>query len=116
MSQTTAPSVATEIRGRTLIARLVAKNPVEADMDALSHAIDTEAAGPGVGVIVLDLSNVQILPSLGLGALIQISKKCQIRQQKLKLAALSRDLRQVLCITRLDRILELVDTVDGAVE
>jgi anti-anti-sigma factor len=116
MSQTRNPPVEIEKRGRTLIARFLSKNPAEGDVDALTRLIDQSAGDSAIAVVVLDLANVQILPSLGLAAIIQISRKCQIRQQKLKLAALSRELRQVLCVTRLDRILELVDTVEGAVE
>ena len=116
MSTTQSQPVQTEKRDRTLIARLLSKNPSESDVDALSRAIDQFAPDGGITLIVIDLSNVEYLPSMGLGAIIQIYKKCQVRQQKLKLAALNQELRRIVCVTRLDRIFDLVDTVEGAVE
>jgi anti-sigma B factor antagonist len=67
-------------------------------------------------MVVIDLSRVQILPSLGLGALVQISNKCKARGQPLKLAAVQPGIRKVFAITRLDRILDLVDSVEAALQ
>jgi anti-anti-sigma factor len=69
-----------------------------------------------VSVVVLDLARVMILPSLALGMLVQISTKCKARQQVFRLAALSPQLRDILRITRLDRVLEVVDSVENAVQ
>jgi anti-anti-sigma factor len=65
---------------------------------------------------VLDLEKVQLLPSLALGLLVQISHKCKARQQKLKLAAIQPAVRQVFAITRLDRVFEFAATVEAAIE
>src|SRR5690242_430809 len=116
MSVTQSQPVQIEKRNHALIARVNSKNPSELEMDALGRAIDQAATDAAITLIVIDLSNVEYLPSLGLGAMIQIYKKCQVRQQRLKLAALNRELRRIVCVTRLDRIFELVDTVEAAVE
>jgi anti-sigma B factor antagonist len=85
---------------------------------ALSQAIDEKAgaAASGVSLVVLDLSRVQLLPSLALGLLVQMSSKCKARQQKLKLAAVQQQVRQVFAITRLDRVFEFAPSVDAALE
>jgi anti-anti-sigma factor len=82
----------------------------------MNQMIDEAADKAGVITVVLDLSRVQIVPSLGLGALVQISNKCRARQQRLKLAAVQPQVRQTMSITKLDRILDLVDTVEAAAE
>jgi len=47
---------------------------------------------------------------------VQLSNKCRARQQRLKLAAVQPQVRQTMSITKLDRILDLVDSVESATE
>jgi anti-anti-sigma factor len=110
-------AVAIETKGEAVIARPQAKMMDDAALKALSHAVD-EAAGAssGISLVVIDLSRVQIVPSLALGLLVQMSSKCKSRQQKLKLAAVQPMVRQVFAITRLDRIFDFAPTVDAALE
>src|SRR3954447_2344839 len=96
--------------GDAVIARVRVKLLDEKDLKLLSQLIDQSAGEPGVSLVVIDLSSVQLLPSLGLGAIVQISNKCKARDQTLKLAAARPAIRQVFAVTRLDRILHLVDT------
>jgi anti-anti-sigma factor len=109
------PSVPVEIRGNALIAQPQVKLMDDQSLKALTDAIEKHA-GPGspICLIVLDLSHVGLLPSLGLGLLVQISAKCKSRQQKLKLAAVQPRVRQVFSITRLDRVFEFADSVEAA--
>jgi anti-anti-sigma factor len=117
MSETPAPAPITiERTGSAVVARVPLKMLEEKDLKVLGQLVDQSAADPGVTVVVLDLSRVTILPSLGLGALIQISNKCKARQQRLLLASVSPQLRQVFAITRLDRVLEMSESVEKAVE
>ena len=106
-----------EKTGQTLIARPQAKFIDDQQLKALAQAID-QNAGPnsGVSLIVLDLSRVQLLPSLALGLLVQLSTKCKSRQQKLKLAAVQAQVRKVFAITRLDRVFDFAETVESAME
>ena len=99
--------------GPAVIARLALPVPTEADMALLGQKIDQLARETGVTTIAIDLCGVEMLPSLGLGALVQIANKCKARQQKLKLASCGSNLRQTLVLTRLDRFFELVDKLDG---
>jgi anti-anti-sigma factor len=115
MSETSGPTAVTiEKTANAIIARIQVKMLGDNDLKLLSRLIDESSAEPGINIVVIDLSRVQMLPSLGLGTLVQISNKCKVRQQRMKLAALSPQIRQVFTITRLDRVLELIDTVEAA--
>jgi len=99
----------------TVIAQPQIKMMDENSLKALSAAID-EASGSDTGItlVILDLSRVSIVPSLALGSLVQIAGKCKARQQKLKLAGVQPQIRQVFTITRLDRVFQFADTVEAA--
>jgi anti-anti-sigma factor len=87
------------------------------ELKDLANVLD-QSAGPGSGIelIVLDLSRVQMIPSLALGLFVHLSKACKSRQQKLKLAALQPEVRQFFAITRLDRVFDLCPTVEAALQ
>ena len=77
-----------------------------------------ESAGPdsGIKLVILDLSRISILPSLALGQMVQISKNCLARDQKLKLTGLQPQIRRVFAITRLDRTFQFSDSPAAAME
>jgi anti-anti-sigma factor len=110
------PAATIERIGAAVVAHANLKMLDDNELKQLGQMVDQAAGAAGVTVVVLDLARVQILPSLGLGALIQMSNKCKARQQRFKLAAVTHGVRQVLSITRLDRVLDLSDTVEAAVE
>jgi anti-anti-sigma factor len=115
MSETTAVDpVAIETSGSAVVARVNLKLFDDKNLKRMNEMIDEAAAQPGVVNVVLDLSRVQIVPSLGLGALVQLSKKCKARQQRLRLAAVQPQVRETMAITKLNRILTLEDTVEAA--
>ena len=105
-----------ETQGDALIARLQVKMVDDAALKSLAQAVDEQAGGDrsAISTIVLDLSRVQLLPSLALGLLVQLGNKCRSRQQKLKLAGVTPQVRQVFAITRLDRIFDFAPTVEAA--
>jgi len=108
-------SVAIEKREQAIIAQPQAKMLDDEPLKSLDRLID-QNAGVGVTLVVVDLSHVKILPSLALGLLVQISKKCKARQQKLILAAPAPQIRQVFAVTRLDRLFEFADSVENALK
>jgi anti-anti-sigma factor len=112
-----ATPIAIERNGNALVVRVQGKLLAEADYRHLRQLID-QSADPGLGVTVvaLDLSRLQLLPSLGLGALVQIRNKCESRQQKLRLAAVPAPIRDVLSVTKLDRLFEITESVEAALE
>lgn len=98
------------------IVQVNAKVLDETTVTQLARAIDTAGAEPATStLLVIDLSRVEFLPSLCLGALVQIANKCRAREQKVKLASLRPQIRKTFTITRLDRVFELVDSVENAV-
>lgn len=116
MSEATPPPAVMETKDNALVARISAKLLEDKDLKALSAMVDQAASNPAISIVVLDMAKVHIIPSLGLGVLVQMSAKCKARQQRLKLAGVLPSVRQVLSITRLDRVLELSDSVEAALE
>ena len=116
MSDASPDPVVVESRDNAVIARVSLKLFDDKNLKVMNQMIDQAATKPGVAVVVLDMSRVQIVPSLGLGALVQLSNKCKARQQRLKLAAVQPQVRQTMSITKLDRILDLVDSVEAGLE
>ena len=107
MSDAPAPApppdpITIETRDDAVIARVNLKLFDDKNVKAMNELIG-QAAG-----------SVQIMPSLGLGALIQLSNQCKSRKQRLKLAAVQPQVRQAMSIAKLDKILDLVDTVEAA--
>ncbi len=77
------------------------------------EAIPATQAGRGV---VLDLSGVEFLPTLCLGALVEMQKRCRQKSLTLKLAALRPAIKKVLSVTSLDSTFEIYGSVDEAVK
>lgn len=78
---------------------------------------ELEAAAPAVGwKVVLDLSEVRLLASAGLGMVVSLSKKCRENGGKLVLCAMDPMLKSVFEMTKLDRILTIVETRDLAMK
>ena len=115
MSETTPlPAVTIEKRGSALVAHVNAKMLDDKELKQLGQILDQASADATVTLIVVDLARVQLVPSLGLGLLLRMSQKCEARKQALTLAAMSLQVRKMLSITKLDRILKMADTVDSA--
>jgi anti-anti-sigma factor len=112
-----APPMTMERSGQALIVRLNSKMMDDHVLKSLAELIDQNAGvEAGVAVIVLDLTRVQIVPSLALGLILQTSKKCRANQQRLKLAGVIPQVRQVFAVTRLDRLLDFSESVAAALE
>ena len=109
--------ISLEKRDGTVIVRPQVKMMDDDQLKKLIAAID-EAAGAdsGVKMVILDLSRITILPSLALGLMVQISRNCKVRDQKLKLAAVQTHIRKVFAVTRLDRVFQFADSVEAAME
>jgi anti-sigma B factor antagonist len=71
-------------------------------------------ANPEMRNVVVDLADVDMVDSAGLGALIALLKRVDARGGDLKLAGLSSRVRMVFEITRTHRIFDILDTVDEA--
>ena len=108
--------ITTETIGQTLVVRLKMKMMDDKDLANLTALIEPAGPSTGVHVIVLDMSKVQILSSLAMGILVELSEKCKRRNQNLKLAEILPAAMQALKLTHLDRVLHLSDAVECAIE
>jgi anti-anti-sigma factor len=108
--------IVTETIGQTLVMRLRAKMMDDKDLALLGELIEPAGPSTGAKVIVLDMSRVQILSSLAMGILVELTEKCKRRHQNLKLAEVTPSAMQAIKVTHLDRVLHLSDTVDVAIE
>ncbi len=65
--------------------------------------------------IVLDLGNLSFVDSAGLGAIIAVRTSCMSRGAGIKLANLTKKMRDALTITKLATVFDLYDSVEAAV-
>jgi anti-sigma B factor antagonist len=65
--------------------------------------------------IVLDLANLNFVDSAGLGALIAARTSAATRGAGMKLANLTKKLRELLTITKLATVFDVYDSVEAAV-
>jgi len=65
-------------------------------------------------LIVLDLSDMDFICSLGLGAIISGHLKCRHHRGQIRLAGPSDQVRELLETTRLTKLFEVYDSVDAA--
>jgi anti-anti-sigma factor len=63
---------------------------------------------------VLDLAQVSFMPSLSLAGLLRLRSEFAARQQRLTLAGVQPQVRDVFVVTRLDRVFDLQDDVAAA--
>ncbi len=66
--------------------------------------------------IILDFTNVEYLSSAALGKLITMEKKVKAAGGKLRLCAIRPDIKEVFKITRLDKLFQIVDDREKALE
>lgn len=66
--------------------------------------------------VVLDVSKVTFLPSLSIGALVSFLTEFKQAGRRFLLVGLQPPVREVLAVTRLDKIFEIYDGVDDALE
>lgn len=74
------------------------------------------AAGARHLSVVLDLSKVEFLPSVSIGALVSLLTEFKQAGQRFVLAGLQPRIREVLATARLDDVFEVCDDLDGALE
>lgn len=66
--------------------------------------------------IAVDLSNVTILTSVGIGLFVTLHKKCHENKGRLALFGLNKDILDLLKLTRLDKLLSISRDRDAALK
>ena len=73
------------------------------------QVLETSAAG-----VVVDLSRTLFIDSAGLGALVSLLKGCKQHDKRLAMASPTAQIRQIIELTRLHRLLDIYEGVDAA--
>jgi anti-sigma B factor antagonist len=88
----------------------------EPEIAALEHSILPIIEQAKMPNFVLNFENVKFLSSAVLGLLIRLSKKVYERKGQLKLCCINAKIFEIFKITRLDRVFDICEDVDAAVE
>ena len=81
--------------------------------------IEQEARGAGPGKkwkMIVDLKDVTMLASMGLGVLVSLHKSCAAEGGRLIVCGLREDIVQLMKLTHLERILKIAKDRDAAVK
>ena len=78
------------------------------------HDAVLPAAGARRRPVVLDMSHVRYLPSLAIGALTSLQKALRQHGQAMTMIHVQPPVRQVLAVTRMDRVFALSETLETA--
>ena len=111
------PKISIEYEGKVTIAILTeAKILQEVDIQGLENSLMglIEQAG-GINLII-NFCNIKFLTSSALGLLIRVIKKIHETGGKLKLCSIDPKIFEVFTITRLDKVFEIYDSQEEAVE
>ena len=84
------------------------------DSENLYEQNVTRLIDEGARLLILDLSRVSRIDSIGLGGLVQTLVRMRTRGGCLKLAAPTPFVRNILAITKLTTVFEIHDSVDRA--
>ena len=107
--------VSTEIVNGHLVAHLKCEKVAERESSIISGELGTLAA-KHAWKVALDMTEVMLLASVGLGALVSLNKNCKANAGKLVVFGLGNELFEVLKITRLDRVITITKDRDAALK
>lgn len=82
--------------------------------DLESVALHAAQAGRG-RTVVIDMTQVQYMSSMAIGVLVKLMKELRHVDQRLMIVGVRQQIRQVLAITKVDRVLELCEKLSDAV-
>jgi len=105
-----------EVNGVT-IARFTDKKILdESNIQIIGNQLFSLVDDDHLQKIVLDFTNVEYLSSAALGKLITMDKKVKAAGGKLRLCSIRSDIKEVFKITRLDKLFQIADDRDKAIE
>ncbi len=106
-------SVSTHLRGSAVVLDLHGKADL-LHLDELHRALDS-ARPEGEGNVVIDLTDLEFINSMGLGELIHFRNRLREKGSELRLAGANGMIAEMLDKTRLDEVMPLYETVGEAV-
>ena len=103
--------------GEVTIAKFVDKKILdEANIQTIGAQLFALIDEDGRKKIILDFSQVEYLSSAALGKLIIMDKKAKSAKSKLRLCSIRPDIYEVFEITRLNKIFDIHETQEDALE
>jgi anti-anti-sigma factor len=100
--------------GRAAVAQVLREKVSEHEAEIVKNEALAAAAGSGHR-LVIDLSEVRLLTSAGIGALIMIDRECRTKGGKVAIFGLTDELMGLLKMTKLDRVFAIRKDEAGAV-
>ncbi|KAM3089874.1 STAS domain-containing protein [Phormidesmis sp. 146-35] len=68
----------------------------------------------GIGVVLVDFTEVKFLSSLGLMALVTVFKQIQVNDKRLFLCSVNEQIRMLLELTGMDEVFEIYESQNSA--
>lgn len=98
--------------GRALIAIVLVPSVTDQDVAVVQQAVLDEARAKGeqVCVVALDISAMDTVNSVLLGMLVNLMTKLRLRDVGFCLVGVDPAIREMLTVTRLDRVFNVADT------
>ncbi|HVP10420.1 MAG TPA: STAS domain-containing protein [Phycisphaerae bacterium] len=90
-----------------VVIRVLRDHLDDSNMDAVRKSIETAGKQSPQLPLFLDMSMVYFMVSLSLGEFVELSQQFKGRGQRLVLMNLQAPVRQVIAITRLDKLFEI---------
>ena len=108
------PTVSIEPHAEVVWATVQRRDLDDAALDQLQLEIAAAAAQQPTLPVVLDLSQVGFIPSLGLGTLVMLMRNLKKNGQRFLLVGVQPEVRTVFAITRLDKLFEMHANLEAA--
>lgn len=104
-----------EHAGGVAVARVLVEKVASREAEILETELGSAAESASHRVAV-DLSRVTLLSSIGIGALVNLHKRCKARGGAMSIFGLSEELSTMLKITSLDKIFKLAKDESSAIK
>ncbi len=110
------PAVAAvELQPNIVVVRALVETFDEQNVSRFQSEVRTAADANAGLPFVLDLAQVKFMPSMSLAAFVRLATEFRSRKQRIVLAGLQPQVREVFVVTRLDRLFDLQGDVADAV-
>ena len=108
------PAVTIEPHAEVVWAAVHRRALDDAALDQLQRDTSAAAAQQPKLPVVVDLSEVAFIPSMGLGTLVMLMRNLKKNGQRLLLVGVQPEVRTVFAITRLDKLFEMHASLEAA--
>ncbi len=107
--------VSCELVGNAVVGKLLCEKIAERESAVIQNELG-QAVAPFGWKLALDASQLTMLPSVGLGALVNLNKTCKANGGRMAIFNLASEIVEVMKLTRLDRIVTIVKDRDAAIK